>query len=160
KHGLDAIPRAITLEGEESESPFEEEVYEALREKGLEIRKQIGVSGYRIDLGVVDPSHPGSFMLGIECDGKTYHSFKTARDRDRLRQQVLEGLGWRIHRIWSTDWVQNRQAEIGKVLAAFERAKAISREAKYVVDKSPGVEGIPNQTSNESALKPSPSMEG
>ena len=124
KRGLDAIPRAIIVDGGESGSPFEEEVYEALREKGLEIRKQIGVSGYRIDLGVVDPSHPGSFMLGIECDGRTYHSFKTARDRDRLRQQVLEGLGWRIHRIWSRDWVENRRIEIDKVLKAVKEAQA------------------------------------
>ncbi len=116
KHGLDEIPRAVTVDGGESESPFEEEVYEALTEKGLEIRKQIGVSGYRIDLGVIDRSHPGNFILGIECDGKTYHSHKTARDRDRLRDQVLKGLGWKIHRIWSLDWRTNRQAEIDKVL--------------------------------------------
>jgi very-short-patch-repair endonuclease len=121
KRGVDAIPRAIGpgTEGE-AESHFEEEVYEALRVKGLQLRKQIGVSGYRIDLGVIDPSQPGRFLLGIECDGATYHSFKTARDRDRLRQQVLENLGWKIHRIWSRDWVQNRQREIDRVLAALK----------------------------------------
>ncbi len=124
KHGLDAIPRAITIDEGESGSPFEEEVYQVLREKGLEMQKQIGVSGYRIDLGVLDPTHPGRFLLGIECDGYTYHSFKTARDRDRLRQQVLEGLGWRIHRIWSRDWVENRQVEVDKVLEAVQDAKA------------------------------------
>jgi very-short-patch-repair endonuclease len=120
KHGVDAIPRAIRLGPGESESRFEEEVYEALRAKGLQLRKQIGVSGYRIDLGVVDPNKPGRFLLGIECDGATYHSFKTARDRDRLRQQVLENLGWKIHRIWSRDWVQNRQREIDRVLAVLK----------------------------------------
>lgn len=123
KHGVDALPRAIIVGGGESESPFEEEVYEALRDKGLEVRKQIGVSGYRIDLGVLDPSHPGSFILGIECDGATYHSFKTARDRDRLRQQVLERLGWRIHRIWSRDWVEHRRIEIEKVIRVIEEAQ-------------------------------------
>jgi very-short-patch-repair endonuclease len=121
KHGVDAITRAVGQGTEgEAESHFEEEVYEALRGKGLQLRKQIGVSGYRIDLGVIDPSQPGRFLLGIECDGATYHSFKTARDRDRLRQQVLENLGWKIHRIWSRDWVQNRQREIDRVLTALK----------------------------------------
>ncbi|MBI4331183.1 MAG: DUF4011 domain-containing protein [Chloroflexi bacterium] len=137
KHGPDAIRGAITGEGGESESPFEDDVCEALRKWGLEIRKQIGVSGYRIDLGVVDPGHPGSFMLGIECDGSTYHSFKTARDRDRLRQQVLEGLGWRIHRIWSHDWVENRQVEIAKVLNAVREAQVRFEAKRKDPDRDP-----------------------
>jgi very-short-patch-repair endonuclease len=144
KHGLDAIPRAIKVEVSESESPFEEEVYEALRDKGLEIRKQIGVSGYRIDLGVVDPSRPGSFMLGIECDGSTYHSFKTARDRDRLRQQVLEGLGWKIHRIWSRDWVENRRIEIDKTLKAVREAQSRSETRGKETDCEPTESGSVN----------------
>jgi len=122
KHGIAAIPRAITSMEGESESPFEEEVYKALIANGLNVNKQIGVCGYRIDLGILDSIHPGRFILGIECDGATYHSFKTARDRDRLRHQVLVGLGWRIHRIWSRDWVQNRQGEIDRVLDAIKEA--------------------------------------
>nr|WP_245350068.1 DUF4011 domain-containing protein [Cytobacillus eiseniae] len=91
------------------DSPFEEDVYRTLQRKGLELRKQVGCSGYRIDLAVVDPQFPGQYILGIECDGATYHSSKTARDRDRLRQSVLESLGWKIERIWSQDWVKRKQ---------------------------------------------------
>ncbi len=134
KHGVDAIRRAVSTHEGESESPFEEEVFESLREKGLEMRKQVGVSGYRVDLGVLDPSHPGRFLLGIECDGYTYHSFRTARDRDRLRQQVLEALGWRIHRIWSRDWVKNRQVEQDKVLEAVKEAKSRCEARDRTVD--------------------------
>ncbi len=105
------------------ESPFEEAVGEALKRRGIKIRRQIGCSGYRIDLGVEDPEKPGRFLLGIECDGATYHSYKTARDRDRLRQQVLEGLGWRIHRIWSADWFRDPEGELRRVLDAIETAR-------------------------------------
>ena len=99
-------------------SPFEEAVHDSLVARGLSLEKQVGVSGYRIDLAVVDENKPGRFLLGIECDGAMYHSAATARDRDRIRQQVLEGLGWRIHRIWSRNWIENRGREIEKVLAA------------------------------------------
>jgi very-short-patch-repair endonuclease len=83
----------------------------------LTLHKQVGVSNYRIDLGVADPKHPGRYLLGIECDGGTYASAPTARERDRLRQQVLEQLGWKMHRVWSHDWIGNPTAEIEKVLA-------------------------------------------
>ncbi|RYF26115.1 MAG: DUF3320 domain-containing protein [Comamonadaceae bacterium] len=75
----------------------------------------MGCSGYRIDLAVVDPRAPGRYLVGIECDGRAYHSGATARDRDRLRQFILEGLGWRIHRIWSTDWWMNPEGEVEKL---------------------------------------------
>ncbi|MEH1985904.1 DUF4011 domain-containing protein [Nostoc sp.] len=94
------------------DSPFEEDVYHTLVEQGYTIRTQIGCSEYRIDLGVVNCDRPGEFLLGIECDGASYHSSPTARDRDRLRQQVLERLGWKIHRIWSTDWFRNKPFQV------------------------------------------------
>lgn len=109
--------------GREADSPFEEEVAEALRRCGYEVDHQIGSAGYFIDLGVKDTERPGRYLLGIECDGATYHSAQSARDRDRLRQQVLEGLGWRIHRIWSTDWFRNPDRELRKVAEAIEAAK-------------------------------------
>ncbi|PHP26572.1 DUF4011 domain-containing protein [Limimaricola cinnabarinus] len=87
-----------------AETPFEEAVARSLEAKGWEVRTQIGVSGYRIDLAVVHPDRGGAYLAGVECDGATYHSAATARDRDRVRQSVLEGLGWRIERVWSTDW--------------------------------------------------------
>lgn len=107
----------------EFESPFEVSVYNELSKIGIKLIPQVGVSNYRIDLAAVDPDQPGNFLLGIECDGAMYHSAATARDRDRLRQQVLEGLGWKIHRIWSRDWIQNRKSEVEKIVKALNDAK-------------------------------------
>jgi len=104
-------------------SLFEESVYNELSRRGVQLSRQVGVSEYRIDMAVLDPQDPSRFLLGIECDGPMYHSALTARDRDRLRQQVLEGLGWKIHRIWSRDWIQNRQKEIEKILNAISASQ-------------------------------------
>ncbi len=93
------------------ESPFEREVAGLIRSFGFDAVPQVGASRYRIDIGVRSAVRPGRFSLGVECDGAMYHSAKTARDRDRLRQRVLENLGWRIHRIWSQDWFRNRGTE-------------------------------------------------
>ena len=109
--------------GRDFDSPFEEAVHRALTNRGVELRKQVGSAGYFVDLAVVDPAKPGRYLLGIECDGARYHSSQSARDRDRLRQGVLEGLGWRLHRIWSTDWFRNPEREVQKVLEAVRRAK-------------------------------------
>jgi very-short-patch-repair endonuclease len=98
------------------DSPFETAVIQILRNHNWDVHPQVGCSGYRIDIGVVDPRARGRYLAGIECDGRTYHSGATARDRDRLRQHVLEGLGWRIHRIWSTDWWLNPEGEVEKIL--------------------------------------------
>jgi very-short-patch-repair endonuclease len=106
------------------DSPFEEAVYAALHAKGLVLDTQVGCSGYRIDLAVRDPHQPGRYLLGIECDGASYHSSHTARDRDRLRQQRLEDMGWRIHRIWSRDWVRDPGSEVNRVLLALDEVKA------------------------------------
>ena len=116
----------------EFESLFEESVFTALSERGLQVVPQVGVSQYRVDLAIVDPDDAGRFLLGIECDGPMYYSAMTARDRDRLRQQVLEGLGWKIHRIWSRDWIQNREAEIEKILHTVDVRKAELRSGGNV----------------------------
>lgn len=105
-------------------SPFEEAVYQELTKLGYEVHSQVGVAGYFIDLAIVNPNQPGSYLLGIECDGASYHSARSARDRDRLRQFVLEQhRGWRIHRIWSTDWFRNPQRQLERVAVAIESAK-------------------------------------
>jgi very-short-patch-repair endonuclease len=109
--------------GRPADSPFEEEVRLALEAKGYRVAGQVGQAGFFIDLAVVDPDRPGRYLLGIECDGATYHSALSARDRDRLRQQILEGLGWKIHRIWSTDWFHNPAREIERVEAAILAAR-------------------------------------
>lgn len=95
---------------------FERSVGAVLREKGFEIIPQVGVAGFFIDLAVRHPTKPGTYVLGIECDGASYHSGRSARDRDRLRQEILENQGWRIHRIWSTDWFKSRNTEIKRLL--------------------------------------------
>lgn len=98
------------------DSPFEEAVCKALRARGYSVKTQVGCSGYKIDLAIRDKDNPGQFLLGIECDGASYHSCATARDRDRLRQEVLEKLGWKIYRIWSTDWFKNPQKQLDKLV--------------------------------------------
>lgn len=105
------------------DSPFEEAVAAALTARGYTVRAQVGSAGFFIDLAIVDPERPGRYLLGIECDGATYHSARSARDRDRLRQQVLEGLGWRLHRIWSTDWFRDPARETERTVAAIESAR-------------------------------------
>lgn len=86
------------------DSPFEQAVAEALQAKGWQVVPQVGVSGFRIDLGIVHPHKPGTYLAGVECDGATYHRSAAARDRDKTRQLVLENLGWNILRVWSPDW--------------------------------------------------------
>ncbi|SFZ84579.1 AAA domain-containing protein [Devosia enhydra] len=86
------------------ESPFEEAVAAQLEARGWEIVPQVGISGFRVDMGIRDPDRSGTYLAGVECDGATYHSSATARDRDKVREQVLRGLGWTILRVWSTDW--------------------------------------------------------
>ncbi len=109
------------------DSAFEEHVGAAVQSLGYEIHPQVGSGGFFIDLGVVDPERPGRYLLGIECDGRTYHSARWARDRDRLRQEVLEGLGWSLHRVWSTDWFHNPDRELRKIAESLERARARGR---------------------------------
>lgn len=115
-HGSRVLSEQATPTGREPDSPFEVQVINALRNRNWRVVPQVGVSGYRIDMAVVNPHAPGKFLLGIECDGATYHSAPTARDRDRLRQMVLEGLGWNIHRVWSTDWWFNREIPLTALL--------------------------------------------
>ncbi len=108
--------------GREPDSEFEEQVRRQLAALGYEVHAQVGSAGFFLDLAVVDTANPGRYLLGIECDGARYHSALSARDRDRLRQAVLEGLGWSIYRIWSTDWFRNPDQELRKLLQAIETA--------------------------------------
>ena len=116
--------------GGEEDSPFEEAVRRAIESIGYEVHPQVGVAGFFVDLGVVDPAKPGRYILGIECDGAAYHSSRSARDRDRLRQAVLEDHGWIIYRIWSTDWFQRPGEQLRKVAAALEQAKIALAEIR------------------------------
>ena len=113
---------AIESADEEFDSPFEESVHAFLTAKGYNVATQVGCSGYRIDLAVKHPKLSGIFVLGIECDGAMYHSSKTARERDRLRQSLLESMGWKLYRIWSTDWVKDMVNENRRLSEAVQSA--------------------------------------
>ncbi len=113
--GARALAEAFAPTGGDVESPFEASVLAALRARNWTVHTQIGVSGFRIDLGVVHPDAPGRYLAGVECDGATYHSSATARDRDRLREHVLTDLGWRIRRVWSTEWWMDAEGALAKL---------------------------------------------
>lgn len=117
-----------------AENIFEEAIAAAFNAKGWEVRTQIGVSGFRIDLGVVNPDRAGAFLAGIECDGATYHSSATARDRDKVRQSVLENLGWNILRIWSTDWFRSPSTVVERVHKDLERLLEEDRASRAAAD--------------------------
>ena len=108
--------------GEDADSPFEEDVASVVASMGYEVDLQVGSAGFKIDLGVRHPERPGQYILAVECDGATYHSAIWARERDRQRQEILEGFGWRFHRIWSTDWFHNRAMEIERLRSALKTA--------------------------------------
>ncbi len=139
EHGVDSISRSVVETQGICESPFEEEVAEALIRRGLEPVSQVGCGGYRIDLALKHPGYPGLYCLGIECDGATYHSSKTARDRDRIRQSILESLGWRICRVWSTDWVRNPEIQIQRILSMYNHVAAIRPEPDQMPPRGPNL---------------------
>jgi len=112
------------ITGEQADTPFEEDVADVITSLGFLADPQVGSAGFRIDIGVRHPDKPGTYLLAVECDGATYHSALWARERDRLRQDVLEQLGWRFHRIWSTDWFYNRRAEVERLRSALAEARA------------------------------------
>lgn len=130
--------RSGTLEapdegGGQAESDFEKAVGTVLKERGYSVVTQVGVAGFFIDLAIRHPSKPGAFLLGVECDGASYHSGRSARDRDRLRQEILENLGWKIHRIWSTDWFKSRNTEIERLFARID--ELLAHDPEYLQQK-------------------------
>jgi very-short-patch-repair endonuclease len=124
ERGIAALAVDLTSVEGAPESPFEEEVLKTIASWGFDVSPQVGQAGYRIDMAVRDPAKPGRYVLGIECDGAAYHSSLVARDRDRLRQEVLEGLGWRLHRIWGPAWYRSPQNTKDELRKAIERALA------------------------------------
>ena len=114
---------------------FEIQVRDALEAQGLDLKPQHGVSRYVIDFAVKHPERPGEYVLAIECDGASYHSTPTARERDRLRQEQLERLGWTFHRIWSTDWFRDPDKEVAAAIEAYERS--LDREEGSGIDPDP-----------------------
>jgi very-short-patch-repair endonuclease len=141
------LPAAETIATDrEADSDFELAVADALRAKGFDTQPQVGVAGYFIDIGVRHPDRPGEFLAGIECDGVTYHSSLSARDRDRIRQEVLESLGWRgrIIRVWSTDWFADPAAQTSRLLNFLQQRQLADQslpspysDEDLAVDESP-----------------------
>lgn len=141
------------------ENVFEAAIKAAIEAKGWELRPQIGVSGFRIDLGVVHPDHAGVYLAGIECDGATYHGSATARDRDKIRQAVLENLGWKILRVWSTDWFKNPKAVVERIHEALtthleeDRVVRAEREAARPVYTEDSELAVTSEDPSESGLE-------
>lgn len=126
---LDFAKRGVLVTTDEGErdpdSDFEVSVANVVKALNYEVKPQLGVAGFFIDMAVRNPDRPGEYLAGIECDGATYHSGFSVRDRDRIRQEILESLGWRgrIHRIWSTDWFYNPRREIERLRAFLEERR-------------------------------------
>lgn len=133
---------------------FEADVFDCLSTAGLRLIPQMGASQFRIDMVAEHPEKPGRYVLAIECDGASYHSSYTARDRDRLRQQQLENLGWRFHRIWSTDWFMRKAEEIQRTMKAFQEAVGFADKLDQAVvnNSHHGNENSRDQGSAVSAL--------
>lgn len=134
--------------GKKPDSDFEVAVIDALERHGYQCEPQVGVAGFFIDLAVRDPGQPGRYLMGIECDGATYHSAKSARDRDRLRQSVLEQLGWQIRRIWSVDWFRNAKLQLEPIL---QELAALRTEPKAEVGLEQAEDEVIQQVAEEQA---------
>ena len=118
------MPTDMSYESDFSvDSPFQQEVARRLETLGYGVHQEVASGGKFVDIAIVDPEHPGRYIIGIECDGASYHSSRSARDRDRLREQVLESLGWKLHRVWSTDWFNNAERELKRTVEAIENAR-------------------------------------
>lgn len=124
------VPMMATIsESERTDRLFERVLCAQLQQRDLQVKTQVGASGYKIDLAIVDPANPGRYLLGIICDGPSYKMAKTARDRDKLCEGFLVDLGWRLHRVWSTDWWENPSGEIDRIMEEVEKAITAKLEA-------------------------------
>ena len=148
------------------DSDFEQAVAQALRVKGWKIQTQVGVSKFRVDLGVLHPDKPGKYIAGVECDGATYHGSPAARDRDRVRQIILENLGWNIVRLWSTDYFVDPESAVEKVDAKLqeilekERELDTLQEAEAEAEAEAEVTNVLAQSANSEAADESFSEKG
>jgi very-short-patch-repair endonuclease len=133
-------------------NPFEISVRDALEEEGIPLVAQYGSSGYRIDFVARHPKQPGRFVLAIECDGASYHSSQSARDRDRLRQDMLELLGWHFHRIWSSEWFHHRDRAVAKAVKAYHDA------VQHADEEDRNAADIGGKVAKPAATSPPPSL--
>jgi len=138
-------------------NPFEQDIFDSLTAAGLGLVSQYGVSGYRLDFAVQHPDEPGRYVLAIEADGASYHSTETARDRDRIRQSHLERLGWRFHRIWSTEWFRNKETEIQLALSAVRSSLCIRPIEEVVETLNPSPTNYSDAVPRQGIKPPLPS---
>lgn len=130
--GPEAIAEASVPTESKATSALQADIRTRLTSSGWNVAEQVGCSGYRIDLAVEHREEPGRYLLGIECDGENYGLARCARDRDRLRALVLRGLGWQLHRVWSSDWWHDPKAELERIEATL-RAIASSGDVQHRV---------------------------
>jgi very-short-patch-repair endonuclease len=155
-----AALQATTPAGEEAEpSALEREVLAEVRRLGYEAVPRVGCGEYRVDLGVVAPGTPGRFLLGIECDGPTYQAAATARDRDRLRQEVLAQLGWKLHRIWAPAWLNRREEEVQRLRQALEEAARTKQPEDPAAPPRPVPVPAPATNNDKAVVKALPTKE-
>ena len=152
QRGPKALAEAVQGSVGGYDSPFEEAVAQGLRRLGWQVVPQIGVSRFRIDLGIVHPDRPGDYLAGVECDGATYHSAATARDRDKVRGAILRGLGWNLVRLWSTEWWVDKEGALQRLHAALNDLLAQSRTL-------PEPEIVAEQVSVATVIEPTASVE-
>lgn len=145
--------------GAEPDTPFEADIASEIRKLGYLVDHQVGTVGFLIDLGIRHPDRPGTYFLAVECDGATYHSALWARERDRLRQQVLEHLGWKFHRIWSTDWFYRRSAELARLRAALDEATRASKTGLMISGANTGIAPEPDNPAAKQSIEPIPLVE-
>jgi hypothetical protein len=156
---------ATATEDGESESDtetagrFQKSVADTISAKGYMVSESPGWGTGTVDLAVSDPDHPGRYILGIECDGPSYNSARSARDRDRLRPQVLQGLGWRLHRAWSPEWANNPQRELERVMAAIDAYEAPTPAAIPVAMQEPEPVEPPSVIIRDEVPEPEPTIQ-
>ena len=148
-----------TSEVTENGSEFEDDVYNFLTNNGNIVKRQVGCAEYKIDLAIVDKDFPNRYIIGIECDGQQYLNAPVARDRDRLRSQVLEGLGWKLHRLWSMDWYQDRDSTEKRILDAIVKATTADEIPITDIDETESVELLPIEIEPDSQPIPEPNSQ-
>jgi len=154
ERGMPALEPGVSSGASETLSPLEADVMKEVEKLGYRVMPQVGCGGYRMDLGVIDPKEPGRFLAGIECDGPRYHATPTARDRDRLRQEILGKLGWRLFRVWSPEWFQRRHQEVERLRETLEAARRSAAKPQTAVVEVDKVEvGMTSEAGEELAGK-------
>ena len=146
--------------GGQADSPFEEDVAHEIRRLGFEVEHQVGTAGFLVDLGVRNPDRPGQYILAVECDGASYHGSLSARERDRQRQEILEGFGWVFHRIWSTDWFKHRGRELERLQKVLQAAREQAAEGPEIRGANKEKNMSPQEEDPPEAKEPAPEPEG